>query len=373
MVRPALNLIRNIVFVTVLASVIILAAEYAVRWFIPVPDWHRDISVLFANSRPGLPDLGIPHSEIRMARVGEYDVTIRFNRHGLRDKRDITEAGADEIIFLGDSQTFGFGIHEHERFSKLVGDKLGVGTYNIAVPTDIRGYKQLLGFAVNNGAQAQRLVVGLSMETDVLAYPNIGQSESLIEAPAEATEEPVAVHPLVEKAQPESQIEQDLRSNLLPLKHWLRAHSALYFAVTSFVQRSPVLRDLAIDAGLIKPAVNDLDPQLIERTVAALQNLCSGYDCTILLIPSRALWASRDPRTERRGHEALVEMLRNRGLTVVDPRARMEAGGSPLDYFYLVDGHVNVSWNVLAAEMVAAAIITKFGLEGHGTEDEKRH
>jgi hypothetical protein len=360
--KPVLNLLRNLTLVATLTIATLLVAEYAIRWLIPVPDLHQDAVRLFTHSRPGLPDFGMPNSEARMARVGEYDIRFRFNSHGLRDKRDITKARADEIIFLGDSQTFGFGVQTHERFSDLVGDKLGVATYNLAVPTDILGYKQLLEFAVKNGARAQRLVVGLSMETDILPYSRSERSESATNAPAGVSEGPAAVDGMAKKVQPAAPADNALRTRLLPLKRWLSYNSALYFTVANFVRQWPVLQDLAVDANLITPAVYVWDPEIIERTVAALQDLCSGYECTIAIIPSRGLWTSKDPQAER-GHEALVGMLRVKGLTVVDPRAEMESGGAPLDYFFLVDGHINGPGNALLAEMITREIIAGSGPE----------
>lgn len=355
-----MNFLRNTALVVTLAIVTLLVAEIATRWLIPVPDWHEDTVRLFTYSRPDLPDLGVPNSEARMARVGEYDVRFRFNRHGLRDNRDITEARADEIIFVGDSQTFGFGVQEQERFSELVGDKLGVGTYNLAVPTDIRGYKQLLEFAVKNGARAQHLVVGLSMETDILPYPPIGQPKSADDASAEVAEGPAAVDPVAEQAQPSAgPADQNLRTRLLPLKVWLSYNSALYFAVANFVHSSAVLQELAIDFGLVIPPAKAWDPEVLEQTVAALQDLCAGYDCTIAIIPSRGLWSIKEPPKGLRGYKAFVEMLRAQGLAVVDPSARMEAGGAPLEYFFLVDGHINRSGNALLAELTANEIIAK--------------
>lgn len=352
MMKPVWNFFSNLALVVTLAVTTLLLAEYAVRWLIPYSD--PEARLTYPHIRPDLPKSGVPNTEVRMINVREFDVTVRFNRHGLRDERDVTEARADEFIFIGDSQTFGQGVQARERFSERVGYKLGVGTYNVAVPTDIRGYKQLLEFAKENGARAQHLVVGLSMETDILPYPFPGQFDSANDTPADR------------------QVGRGLRFRLLPLKKWLKDHSSLYFVVTSLVHQSPVLRDLAGDAGLIIPAQggagvpkNAWDPQVIEQTVAALQDLCSGYDCTIAIIPSRALRVGDNQQTEARVHEAVVAMLRARGLTVVDPRSRMEAADAPLErFFFLYDGHLNVPGHALMAEMIARElVVAELGLE----------
>jgi hypothetical protein len=350
--NPVLNFFLNMALVAVLVVTTLLVAEYTSRWLIP--DWLRVVGLKFPHTRPDLPDSGIPNSEVPMLSMGEYDLRIRYNQHGFRDSRDVTEAGEDEIIFVGDSQIYGYGIQEEKRLSELVGDKLGVGTYNLALPADIRGYKQLLDFATRNGARAQRLVVGLSMETDIHAYPPLRPSMDA-------------------QARPADPVKIDLKARLLPLKIWLREHSALYFAVTSFVHESPVLRKFAYKAGLIvNEAPDDPDspvvknqawnPQVIEQTVAALYDLCAGHDCTVAIIPSRALWSSKDPQTEARVHEAIVAKLKARGLTVVDPRARMEAGGAPLKYFFPVDQHMNPSGHSLVAELIAREMIAKSDL-----------
>ena len=158
--KAVVSFLRNLALVAILVVTTLVAAEYTSRWLIP--DWLRIIGLRFPYTRPDLPDSGMPNTLVPMLSVGEYDLRIRYNQHGFRDQRDVTEAGEDEIIFLGDSQIFGYGIQERKRLSELVGDQLGVGTYSLALPTDIRGYKQLLAFAVKNGARAKRLVVGLS-------------------------------------------------------------------------------------------------------------------------------------------------------------------------------------------------------------------
>jgi hypothetical protein len=44
---------------------------------------------------------------------GDYDVRVRFNRHGLRDQRDIADARPDDVVFVGDSFTFGWGVGDY--------------------------------------------------------------------------------------------------------------------------------------------------------------------------------------------------------------------------------------------------------------------
>lgn len=348
--KHLLNFLRNIALVAVLVVITLLVAEYTTRWMIP--DWLRVVRLKFPHPRPDLPDSGAPNSEVPMLSMGEYDLKIRYNRHGFRDKRDVTESREDEIIFLGDSQIFGYGVQEQKRISELVGDKLGVGTYNLALPANIRGYKQLLDFATRNGARAQRLVVGISMETDIHAYPPLEQSM---------------------ESQAQHSVKKDFRARLLPYKIWLSEHSALYSTVTNFVHESHVLREYAYKVGLIvneapdnpdSPVVKNQawNPQVIEQSVTVLQDLCAGRDCTVAIIPSRALWASKDPQTEARVHETLVAKLEARGLTVVDPRSRMEAEGTPLGYFFPVDGHINLSGHALLAELIARDLVTKLDL-----------
>jgi hypothetical protein len=65
--------------------------------------------------------------------TSEFQLVYRTNRHGLREV-EIAPAGRATLMFLGDSQTFGEGVEIGQRFSDIVGQRLGVFSINAGVP-----------------------------------------------------------------------------------------------------------------------------------------------------------------------------------------------------------------------------------------------
>ena len=66
--------------------------------------------------------------------TSEFSVLYQTNELGLRD-RPIEQPRSYRILFLGDSQTFGWGVPYGERFTELIEQHLGrVQTINAGVP-----------------------------------------------------------------------------------------------------------------------------------------------------------------------------------------------------------------------------------------------
>ena len=99
--KAVVSFLRNLALVAILVVTTLVAAQYTSRWLIP--DWLRIIGLRFPYTRPDLPDSGMPNTVVPMLSVGEYDLRIRYNQHGFRDQRDVTEAGEDEYLFRGDA------------------------------------------------------------------------------------------------------------------------------------------------------------------------------------------------------------------------------------------------------------------------------
>jgi hypothetical protein len=141
------------------------------------------------------------------------------------------------------------------------------------------------------------------------------------------------------------------------LKDWLARHSAAYVLLTTIVHRTPLLRDVAVRAGLIVPNLDGIprhenDPAIIEASADRLQALAGQYRLLVVLIPSRALWVGNNRAVEARLHEAFVAALRSRDIDVLDLRPFFEAGGAPLGYHFANDGHWSPRGHLLAAEAI---------------------
>ncbi len=61
----------------------------------------------------------------------EYDTPYRINSQGLRDSEDALKA--PEVIFLGDSFTMGWGVHQDEAFPQVVAALSGLRTLNTGI------------------------------------------------------------------------------------------------------------------------------------------------------------------------------------------------------------------------------------------------
>lgn len=271
--------------------------------------------------------LGPPGTEARQAKnTGDFDVVVRINRHGLRDENDVATATEADIVVVGDSVAWGWGVQTGERFSELVQVKTGRRTFNVSTPTDIEGYASLLAYARSLGATVGQVVVAVSMETDLRDY---------------------GAKPVAASA-----------GGGFDLKGWLARHSAAYVLLTTVVHQTPWLLNGAVRAGLVVPNLDGIarhedDPALVTAAADRLRALAEKYRLLVVLAPSRALWVGDNRAVEDRLHRALVAALRNRDIDVLDLRPFFEAGGAPLDYHFANDGHWSPRGHRLAAEAIS--------------------
>lgn len=302
-------------------------AEALTRLLLPA----FDPSGRFEFSHPVGPLLlGHPGTVARQIKnTGDYDVAVRINSHGLRDANDVATAGSDDILVVGDSFAWGWGVEAQDRFSHQLQILTGRRTFNLSTPTDIDGYAALLAYARSLGSRAGRVVIAICMENDLHLYGDALPDET---PPARGA----------------------------ALKDWLASHSALYLLAVTTVQQTPWLRDLAIRAGLIVPnlegiAKNDYDPAAIESSANRLQEIADQYRTLVVLIPSRALWVgtSRSRAVEERVHTAFIVALQRRGIDVLDLQPVLEAQRAPLAYHFDNDGHWNVRGHALAAHAIS--------------------
>ncbi|TAJ36656.1 MAG: hypothetical protein EPO55_21100 [Reyranella sp.] len=286
--------------------------------------------------------LGQPGTHTRQAKnTGDYDVAVRINRHGLRDDKDIAEATAGDLVVVGDSFAWGWGVEAPDRFSERLQVLTGRRAYNLATPTDLAGYAALLDYAQSLGARIGQVVLAVCLENDLGPY----------DGGEERTED---------------------RTQGPGWKQWLTERSATYLLLTTVIHQTPRLKALAVGVGAIVPnlegmARNVYDPAVIDASADMLQALATRYRLLVLLIPSRALWIGDSRATEDRIHQALVAALIGRGVAVLDLRPPLEAGGTPLVYHFANDGHWNARGHRLAAEAIAMCLADGICLHNAGT------
>lgn len=308
--------------------------ELAVRRLVPA--YHPSGQVRL--ERQGELLLGVPYSRARQRKnTGDYDVEVRFGPRGFRDARDVAQAAGQDLLVVGDSFAFGWGVAEVERWSNRLEELTGQRVYNIAIPgQNLDGYDQLIRHARALGAHSRQLVVSLCMENDLGTYAGAGAA-----AAAAPLESPLSF------------------GSWIPIaKSWMGERSALYGLFTAAIHRAAPLEALAESAGLVQPNLGavgsrPVSAEAIASSADRLAALAQGYETTVLIVPSRGLWLERSAADADRTHRAMVAALAARGLSVVDPRAIFEATGEPLALHFAKDGHWNERGHRMAAECLA--------------------
>ena len=335
MVAPFAVIVRLALIVAASAFALIVS-EYSVRWAIPKYDPAGHIA-FFADPVTGILR-GKPNSKTRQIKnSGDYDVEIVFNRHGLRDRRDVANGKSQDLYVVGDSFAFGWGVERNERFSNRLEKQTGRHVYNISTTANLDGYERLLAYSVEQGAKVRNVVMAINMIDDVQDY----------DANARQAAKPVA------ETTPGAKAELTLQA----VKEFFLKNSALYFLATSAIGSVDVFRRVLIRLGFVK-TVNAVSGGLpgesaIRSTADRILTLSRKYNLTIFIIPSRGLWVGGSRKSVAEAHEKFVNELRRRGLRPVDMRPVMETSGDPMQFHFLNDGHWRPRGHALAASVLA--------------------
>ena len=320
-------------------AIAVFIAEWSVRLALPVYDPAGHV-VWQTHPRAGTV-LGQPGTTARQIKnSGDYNVSVRFNRHGFRDRQDVSTGHARDIYLVGDSFAFGWGVEESERFSSVLARLLNERVFNLAASLNVDGYEKLLPYAESLGAKFGRVVLSLNMIDDVRSY-----------AVEEFETRPPPVGPPTRKG---------LDISLMTVKNFLLRESAFYFLMTQSLNNSQTLRRFLISVGIIK-TINEVSSGLPDRnaigvTADRLAALDRRYDLTVLIIPSRGLWVGTRQSETRDVHDRMVKALRERGVTVIDPLPELEKGDNPLQYHFRNDGHWNPRGHWLIGEVLRNAL-----------------
>ena len=160
-------MVKGLAGLAILAALAIggTAGEFAVRLAEPELDPTRHLRFEKQTSR--LPILG-PRNAIQrqIKNTGDFDVTIRFNRYGLRDAKDLAQGMTDDVYLVGDSFAFGWGVEEHERLSERLESLTGKRVFNLSMPTGFDGYNQLLAIHAEGSLEAQKITIFRDYDLD---------------------------------------------------------------------------------------------------------------------------------------------------------------------------------------------------------------
>jgi len=317
----------------------VFVAEWSIRLALPTydPAGH----VVWQHHPQARTVLGQPKTVARQIKnSGDYNVSVRFNRHGFRDYQDVATGNKRDIYVVGDSFAFGWGVEEHERFSNVLAKMRKERVFNLAASLNIDGYEKLFSYAEALGAKFGRVVLALNMIDDIQSY---------------AAAENGSVTP---RKSPPASTGIDLW--LMPIKTFLLRESAFYFLITQSLNHLQPLRRLLISIGVIK-TINEVasglpDQRSIDITADRLTGLAQRYDLTVLIIPSRGLWVGARQKETRDVHDRMVRALRLRGVKSIDPLAELEKGQNPLQYHFRNDGHWNPRGHGLIGDILQHAL-----------------
>jgi hypothetical protein len=326
------TVLSRIAVVLVASAFALIVSEYSVRLAVPKYDPAGHISFFTDPETRVL--LGRPNTKTRQIKnSGDYDVEVAFNRHGLRDRRDIADGKMQDLYVLGDSFPFGWGVEEAERFSNVLEKMIGRRVFNISTTANVDGYERLLSYSDRQGAKIRDVILAVNMIDDVQNYE------------------------MVAKPVPQDVPAPQTAVSLQAVKEFLIKNSALYFLATAAVGSIDVLRTALVRLGFVK-TLNVVRGGLpnrdaIRSTVGRIAALSKKYNLTVLIIPSRGLWVGGHRKAAAEAHEKFADELRRRGLNPVDMRPVMEATGSPMQFHFLNDGHWRRQGHALAAAELA--------------------
>lgn len=330
------SLFTSLLILGVTLAAGLVAFEYAVRWLIPVYDPSGRIA--FYQGTNGLPVQGKPNTVQRQIKnTGDFDVEVAFNQYGLRDDQDVAKMGPEDLVLIGDSLPFGWGVEEADRLSEQLAEITDQTVYNMGVPVEFKQFEQVLGFAREKGADIQRVILTVSLERDLADLAGM--------LPPKAENSGSASGSVFQLA-----------------KTYLMGNSAIYFLVTAQIHQNPALKAKAVEWGLIRPnlegiGVHAYNREKIERSAANVKEFVETQgDTWVVIAPSRGLWHGRNQEGEDRIHNEIVEELNKAGVRLVDLRPVFEASGEPLSHYFKNDGHWNAKGHRAAAEALAAAM-----------------
>lgn len=271
---------------------------------------------------------------------GDFRIHVRLNEQGFRVTEPITSADK-RTWFIGDSFTFGWGVEAEESFGAQAGAQTGQPIYNLASPgTDLCGYRGLAAL-VPPGIQPRAVVIGLTLENDVLVYDCYG-------------------------AAPPAGTDATSRSRFIALKEMLTGTSALYNLIVVALKQSAGLRQAMESAGLVEAAHRPapapaVDTAALASTVSELRRLRAMFPVqapfAVLLIPARLEVRNADPAM-RELRQRAAAALQAEGIDVIDPFPALAAQGFAATHF-AHDGHWSARGHHLAADAVSSWMMTK--------------
>jgi hypothetical protein len=269
-----------------------------------------------------------------------FDVEVRTNSVGARDRERPRRAAEPRVVVLGDSFLEGYGLPERSRLSNQLEADTGIPHLNFAMAS-FGLYQQLLVYRELARDFDHTAVVAsfLPVNDFIDADPELAQKMPLAE---------YAFRPYLVRG-PDGWSRFDYREGAL--RHWLRLHSQAWNAIYWTV--IPSRRSELADHGSWFYAFPDAGLEQVVYLMGELAHAADGRPVVLLLIP-----AEEDlERFQRDGPDPLSARLagpaRRIGVTLVNLLPAMaEQSRDFAAYFLPCDFHWSHYGNRVAAEIV---------------------
>lgn len=289
---------------------------------------------------------------------------VTINRHGYRGPEVVLAKppGVRRILFLGDSNTFGYGIREGERFSDLLAktapprtEILNLGVFGYGTDQEaIYLERQALKLAPDQVI----LAVSAGDLSDVMSSVNAGAAKPF----CRIIDGKFSIHNIPVPPSTPLLSSRSLKSRT---KVFLYRHSHLF--------RLVLARVLALNRYMVD-TVQEMDERegfgVMLEIIKGMKRVCmeSGIDFKVLLI-SHGEWIDgmrRDPGARIGYYASLKEALTAAGVEVVDPTAAfVKWQGEPL--FFKNDAvHLSVAGNRLVADILQNSLLQRSNLTVNG-------
>ncbi len=333
---PDMKKTKLLVFGLISSILFLSAQEIAVRLALPEFDPISQLRFTIIDNQ--LPPLGQPNTRTRhFKNTGDFDVTVEFNIHGLRDRKLLADVRPRDLVIVGDSFPFGWGVRESQRVGEQIAQITSDTVYNVATGGgNIDDYRSLLDYVTRNQGQIGQALIFINMENDIQDYKD--RSDAVM------------------NMQNTQEISPPSALNFF--KQLLLSNSAIYFATTSVIHQNVFLRMLAIKLGLITPVLRNVggieeSPSAIESSAKRLANLSKDYPAIVVIIPSRALWLPKRRLAALRIHNLFRTALEIHNIQFIDLCPYFITAKQPLDLHFKNDGHWNARGHQYAAKAIA--------------------
>jgi lysophospholipase L1-like esterase len=282
---------------------------------------------------------------------------VRINKSGLREKEVSIEkpSGANRILVLGDSNTFGYGIDEKQRFSNLLSERLPNSQEVVNFGVFGFGTDQEALLFEREGLRYRPDIVILAFSAGDLS-DNMSSINSGVSKPFFNIEGNTLV--LRNTPVPKSSPLMRVQSRTSGIKHYLYNHSHLYrlllYKIISLnLYMSDTVREMSEEEGI----------NTTLAIIKGLDNMCRANECQlIVLLISHGEWVKALKTRPGRSpgyYPFLKNLLTGMDISVIDTTdafVNHDEGDQPL-FFEKDPVHLTANGNKLVADMLHHSLL----------------